>query len=113
VTDLETEPTSGLTPVEQRLRAALRARIEMIEAEDLRLAAASASPAVPSGSARARRCDPAVAMLSMLAGREGTTDPLAWYPAPDGLHWLVDRCAVAACTAGQPAAVLPWDSVGG
>ena len=39
MTDLETEPTSGLTPVEQRLRAALRARIEMIEAEDLRLAA--------------------------------------------------------------------------
>lgn len=55
--------------------------------------------------------DSAVAELSMRPGRDGTTGPLAWYPAPDGLHWVVDQCAVAACAAGKPAAVLPWARV--
>lgn len=47
--------------------------------------------------------------LTMTPGAGGSTRPLAWYPAADGLHWVVDRCAIAACAVTQPAAVLPWD----
>jgi len=51
----------------------------------------------------------AVATLSMRPGQDGTTAPLAWYPAPDGLHWVVDRGAIAAEAAGTPSTVLAWN----
>ncbi|HKS99096.1 MAG TPA: hypothetical protein VJT31_06140 [Rugosimonospora sp.] len=52
-----------------------------------------------------------LAQLSMRPGKDGSTTPLAWYPAADGLHWVVDRCAVAPCPLDQPAAVLPWSQL--
>jgi hypothetical protein len=53
----------------------------------------------------------AVATLSMRPGTDGTTSPLTWYSAPDGLHWVVDRGAIAAEAAGQPSTVLPWNQL--
>jgi hypothetical protein len=53
----------------------------------------------------------AVTTLSMRPGTDGTTSPLTWYPAPDGLHWVVDRGAIAAEAADQPSTVLAWSKL--
>jgi hypothetical protein len=53
-----------------------------------------------------------VGALSMQPGPDGGTGALAWYPAADGLHWVVDRGAIAAEAVGQPTAVVPWTQLG-
>jgi hypothetical protein len=54
-----------------------------------------------------------VARLSMRPGTDGSTEPLAWYVGPEGLHWVVDRDAIAAGAVGQPEALLPWSALAG
>jgi hypothetical protein len=53
----------------------------------------------------------AIATLTMRPGTSAGTAPLTWYPASDGLHWVVDRDAIAAGAIGQPDAVLPWSQL--
>jgi hypothetical protein len=49
-----------------------------------------------------------LATLSMTPQKDGLTGPLTWYPTATGLHWVVDRGAVASDAQGQPAATVPW-----
>jgi hypothetical protein len=55
----------------------------------------------------------AAAKLSMIPDTTGGTRPLAWYPAADGLHWVIDQCAIAACRIGQLQTTLPWTQLTG
>jgi hypothetical protein len=49
-----------------------------------------------------------LATLSMTPQKNGLTGPLTWYPTSAGLHWVVDRGAVASDAQGQPTATVPW-----
>lgn len=49
-----------------------------------------------------------VAALTMDAAAGHLTTPLTWYPTSAGLHWVVDRGAVASDAQGEPAATVPW-----
>ncbi len=49
-----------------------------------------------------------LATLSMTPQKNGLTGPLTWYPTSTGLHWVVDRGAVASDAQGQPTATVPW-----
>ena len=55
----------------------------------------------------------AVASLSMDDTATGLTSPLTWYPTKDGLHWVVDRGAVASDAQGEPAATVSWTRLAG
>jgi hypothetical protein len=46
--------------------------------------------------------------LSLQPSEAGTTTPLSCYPAPAGLHCLVDRGSLAPYAAGRIEAVIPW-----
>ena len=46
--------------------------------------------------------------LSLQPSEAGTTTPLSCYPAPAGLHCLVDRGSLAPYTAGRIEAIIPW-----
>jgi hypothetical protein len=46
--------------------------------------------------------------LSLRPSEAGTTTPLTCYPAPAGLHCLVDQGSLAPFTAGRIDAVIPW-----
>lgn len=53
----------------------------------------------------------AVSALTMAPGAGGWTTGFTWYPAPDGLHWVVDRCLIEACAAGPIEITAPWSSL--
>jgi hypothetical protein len=46
--------------------------------------------------------------LSLQPSEAGTTTPLSCYPAPAGLHCLVDRGSLAPYAAGRIEAIIPW-----
>lgn len=46
--------------------------------------------------------------VGKLTMRSGAAAGLSWYPAADGLHWVLDRCLYPHCAAGQPQAVVAW-----
>ena len=54
-----------------------------------------------------------LASLSMDDTASGLTSPLTWYPTKAGLHWVVDRGAVASDAQGEPAATVPWTRLAG
>lgn len=49
-----------------------------------------------------------LAALSMTLPANGITRPLTWYPTQEGLHWVVDRGAIASDAQGEPSATLSW-----
>lgn len=49
--------------------------------------------------------------VGRLTMRSGAGSGLSWYPAADGLHWVLDRCTFAPCALSQPEAVVPWPSL--
>jgi hypothetical protein len=51
--------------------------------------------------------------LSLQPSEAGTTTPLSCYPAPAGLHCLVDRGSLAPYTAGRIEAIIPWRRLAG
>jgi hypothetical protein len=55
----------------------------------------------------------AIAKLTMRPNEDnkGSTAPLAWYLAPEGLHWVVDGGAAAASPLGNLEAVAPWSEL--
>jgi hypothetical protein len=46
--------------------------------------------------------------LSLQPSEAGTTTPLSCYPAPAGLHCLVDQGSLAPYAAGRIEAIIPW-----
>jgi hypothetical protein len=54
-----------------------------------------------------------LASLTMRAAADELTTPLTWYPTDTGLHWVVDRGAVASDAQGEPAATVPWSDLAG
>ena len=55
----------------------------------------------------------ALESLSMDDTATGLTSPLTWYPTKAGLHWVVDRGAVASDAQGEPAATVSWTRLTG
>jgi hypothetical protein len=55
----------------------------------------------------------AIAKLTMRPNEDnrGGTAPLAWYLAPEGLHWVVDQGAAAVSPLGNLEAVAPWSEL--
>jgi hypothetical protein len=54
-----------------------------------------------------------LASLTTAAAADDLTTPLTWYPTDAGLHWVVDRGAVASDAQGEPAATVPWSGLDG
>ncbi|KQV75444.1 hypothetical protein ASC61_10755 [Aeromicrobium sp. Root344] len=54
-----------------------------------------------------------LASLSMDDTTTGLTSPLTWYPTKSGLHWVVERGAVASDAQGEPAATVSWRRLAG
>jgi hypothetical protein len=54
-----------------------------------------------------------LAPLTMNAETSDLTTPLTWYPTAAGLHWVVDRGAVASDAQGEPRATVPWSRLAG
>ena len=54
-----------------------------------------------------------LASLSMADTATGLSSPLTWYPTKSGLHWVVDRGAVASDAQGEPAATVSWTRLAG
>ncbi len=54
-----------------------------------------------------------LAALSMDSTSTGLSSPLTWYPTKSGLHWVVDRGAVASDAQGEPTATVSWTRLAG
>jgi len=46
--------------------------------------------------------------IDELTMRSGTGIAPVWYPADDGLHWVLDECAHTPCVTGPAEAIVAW-----